>query len=435
MASRMKSRQNPEGMIELGGWKQGIFNKSPLKAIPDDALLNAVNVDISDDGSIRRRKGFDPVISGSFHSMTEFAGRLVFVSEDDGDLRYVDPSSGTQTSIRAMPDASKPVSYAQAAGRLFCSSAEGQFSAVVVEDGGVLKYDCFGVPNFIQDPSIMPSSSGGLNAGRYQIAFTIIDYSGSESGANIQRGVDVPAGGGIDIICSPACLPELGLWPDEAKINIYVSECNGEAMYKHSSVPFGPFSMTAGATFSKGRELSTNLLNPMPFVDNLQHWAGRLYGSNGDYLFYSEPYRLGLYEAAANYITFPKRVNLIVSMQDGFYVCHDRETHWISGSKPEEWQRTTVIPYGAVPGTLCRMENSMEAAWMSDKGMVIAGNGGQIKNIQADRVAIAGADRGAMLNRLQDGYSQLLSSCYNGMSSGAKCSDYAIAEVRKAGTF
>lgn len=435
MAKRMRSRDNPDGMVELGGWKQGIFNKSPLKAIPDDALLNAVNVDISDEGSIRRRKGFEVELLGNIHSLVEFNGRLVFVSVDDSALKYTDIGSGVSKLIKAVDNPSARVSYEKANGRLFCSSFEGQFATTVVEHGGNLLPDTFGVPNFKVDPSIVASSSGGLAAGRYQIAFTITDYDGTESGANIQRGVDVPDGGGIDVICSPACLPELGLWPDEAKINIYISEQNGEALYRHSAIPFAAFSKNIGASSLKGRELSTNLLNPLPYVDNLQHWAGRLFGSSGDYVFYSEPYRLGMFEQMSNYMTFSKKINLVVAVQDGFYVCHDRETHWISGSKPEEWQRTTVIPYGAVPGTLCRMENSMEAAWMSDKGMVIAGNGGQIKNIQADRVAIAGAQRGAMLNRLQDGYSQLLSSCYNGMSSGAKCSDYAIAEVRKAGTF
>lgn len=435
MAKRMRGRDNPDGMVELGGWDKGIVNKSPLKAVPNDALLNAVNVDISDDGSIRRRKGFESVLSGNFHSMTEFNGKLVFASVDDGELQYISPGNSSPITLKSLKYPDKRLSYEKANGRLFCSSYEGQFSTCVVDQGGALLSDLFGVPNFIVDPSLIPSASGGLDAGKYQVSFTITDYDGTESGANVQRVVDVAQGGGIDVICSPACLPELGLWPDEAKINIYVSERNGECLYRHSTIPFGPFSVNIGATFSKGRELATNLLNPMPFVDNLQHWSGRLFGSSGDFVFYSEPYRLGMFEAAANYLTFPKKINLLVAVQDGFYVCHDKETHWISGPSPEHWSRTTVIPYGAVPGTMCRLESTMEVAWMSDKGMVVAGNGGQVKNIQSDRVAISTAESGAMLNRLQDGYSQLLASCYNGMDSGARCSDYATAEVRKAGTF
>jgi len=91
-----------------------------------------------------------------------------------------------------------------------------------------------------------------------------------------------------------------------------------------------------------------------------------------------------------------------------------------------------LLPYGAVPGSVARMENSNDLAWFSSRGLVVGSQDGQVKNVQEETLAVGKAQAGALLFRDQDGVRQIVSAMTGVFETVAPATTFLSAdEARK----
>jgi hypothetical protein len=362
--------------VELGKWKDGIVNTVPGKIIPGSALLDAVNVDIDDAGSVRRRSGFTKEISGGIcGSLYSKAGRMFFV--DDGSLKEVVNNAGTYTTdvLETGLQIGEKVSFAYANGSYYWSGTtmNGRITDAGNRDFGVE------VPG--SNP-VLTAGSGTLFPGEYKVALCFVSSRGEQSAAKYAESVVVGDNGSISLsgIAQP-------ISAEITHIRVFVSEANSIQLYKAVDLPVGTTSYVINKSTTKGMELKTEGLAKFHPCPILSYWRGRILGADGNVLWFSEPMALGIVDVRKNFLVFPEDISVVVSVEDGFYVCSDR-TYFVSGGSPDEWSQAVVFPYGAVKHSSFENEKEKQVGWMSRFGMVVAGNGGQAKNISVDRVAL-----------------------------------------------
>ena len=71
--------------------------------------------------------------------------------------------------------------------------------------------------------------------------------------------------------------------------------------------------------------------------------------ARGRWLYVSEPYRYGLYNARRGFIPFPSEITVVQPCEDGVYVCADK-TYWLPGD-PLATTPVVLLPYGALLGS------------------------------------------------------------------------------------
>lgn len=446
MAHRLDGRDNIDGTIQLGSWHEGLVNNVPAKSQANSGLVDAVNVDIDDKGKLSRRKGYSLAVSApnKFDKMVQFHDGFVVLNDAGSgyNLLYVRPDGytelipNTDSKVKPGPD----TCFLNLNGEVYFSSKSTSSAGIISVNGdpsiaSVARVRDLGVPN-CSAPAIS-ITAGNLRAGRYLLSCTLTNNFMEEGGAFPAIPVDVPENGGIAI--SFAVNPRLYcLEMDNGKINFYLSEPNGEVMFKkgvYNLVDSNPVSFTLSSDSASGTQLKSSLLNPMPYVTELAYCNGRVYGVDGNIVWYSEPFRYGQCKFQSNYMIFQSDVKLLASVQDGLYVA-DKMTYFVDCSNPDQVSmKRTIFPYSAVKGTHCQLDNEFGVSWMSDKGIVVGYNGGEVKNLQDPKFIPNSFAGGAMLHRYQNGISQLIASMFDEEISSAAVSDFADAEIRRAGTF
>jgi hypothetical protein len=185
-------------LVKLAGWNLGVDNVREEYDLPKQALREAVNVDLTGSGKLRRRAGYTARVAATgAHSLWSYGDTVLYVS--DGYLWKLDPRTWTTTNLLAGFTDSR-VSY------------EGIGQHAFFTDGSRLgRYDTlsgaaawgWGVDSPGGQPDVSATSYGGLAAGKYQVAVTFRALSGLESGTSEAVTVDVPAGGGIQLTDIP----------------------------------------------------------------------------------------------------------------------------------------------------------------------------------------------------------------------------------------
>lgn len=176
-----------------------------------------------------------------------------------------------------------------------------------------------------------------------------------------------------------------------------------------------------------GAICTTLLLQPLPAGDILAFLNGRLFSALGSVLSYSEPYLLNLYNPGRNYIVFPAPITMVEPCQNGVYVSAD-QTYWIAGD-PSAAELNPVLPYRAVRGTSGPVPNENSCYWLSERGIVVGTQTGEVKNLQESVIATGGADSGAGLFREQDGIKQIITPVSGPQESVMAARSWMDAEV------
>lgn len=419
MASQQIGTQ--DDLIAVGPWPKGMITAIPGKAIPEDALLDAKNVDIDAAGGLRLRDGYAKVIpslNGS-HSIFSDEASLYFV---DGQslMRATPAGDGFQvSSIASGLRPGVPVHWERQASTVWWSNGD-QHGRIV--SGQALP---FGVET-PSVPTLAAGGLGGLSAGRYAVSICFALASGEEGGATERQFVELAEGQRVEISGISSPVNSMA-----SRVIVYLSEANGSTLYKALNLPAGVSSAVISSGSAKGRAQRNELMEEFPACHNLQLFGGWMLGSAANYLLHSNPFQFGLYDPARNFIPFAAEIDLVVAMDDGFYVCAD-QTYWISGASPDEWQPRVVLPYGATPGTLSRSDTEPKAFWWSDKGQIIAGNSGQLSNVSVGNLAAKLFAKGASINRRSNGIDQIVNTFPSGIVSSMGIKETMEAELIRA---
>lgn len=381
--------------------KLGVVNRGRKEG---DYLRNAVNVDITDSGTLQRRKGTTLVQAGTdCHSLWAEGGEAVYV---DGTELYAYPRTLLRTGLTP---------------GMRCSYARSPTGDTYWSNGVVLERIVSGasgpasppVPN--PAPVVISTSGGALKAGYYQVAVTAVDSEGRESGATWPIQVKASDSSRIEVTGLPS-----------TPVNIYLTALNGDVLQfaAHTSATSYTFPLLG----TLGVQCRTARLRELPPGQIVRWFNQRMLVASNNVLYYGEQTANALFDPTKGYIPFPARITLVEPCVDGVYVVADK-TYWLSGSDIATARVVATLPYGAVEGTACRGPNAEEVWWFSERGLIVAGTGGKVKNVQEKTVAVSPAAVGASVYREQDGMRQLVSSLRGGDSSNAAAASWATAEV------
>lgn len=374
---------------ESPGTILGLNNRLPLSrmttTLPNRAsaayLRAAENIDLTEGGFIRRRRGYALAAAGEWHSLWAdkdssygvVNGNLVSLSASLTQTVAVTSVGHRRISYARLPDGLVYWSNGERIGRL-----EGSTSRAMVTP----------MPNPVP---VAMASSGGLPPGKYQVCFTALGVDG-ESASTEPVQIDLPNGGGIAFS---------GL---TSNTRVYATAANGEIF---NEIALGNY--VSPANF--GATCPTFMLAEMPAGDCLSHYRGSLLVARGKFLYISEPYRYGLFKPSRSFIPFPKEISVVQPCEDGVYVCAD-QTYWIPGD-PLNTSLVAVSPLGALPGSATFDTDSKTAYWQSPVGAVIAKPGGAIATPQEDDLTFTSAQHGHTWVREALGDKHLITTRFN----------------------
>lgn len=165
----------------------------------------------------------------------------------------------------------------------------------------------------------------------------------------------------------------------------------------------------------------------------VRHHNGRMYVASGNLIWFTDPFTLGSVHRQRNFLQFTSPVSIMEPVNGGIWIVTD-ETYFYAGGGPDDFTPVLQLNYGAAPGTAVRVTNSNDVMWYSDRGVVVATNDGQIKNLQEASVAVEIGEVGAAVIREENGIRQFIASVRNQSVSPLAANSFIEMEVvRKQG--
>lgn len=172
------------------------------------------------------------------------------------------------------------------------------------------------------------------------------------------------------------------------------------------------------------QKLPTRDVIPPPFLQHCRHTFGRIWGANGNRVYYSDPFwydnfRLG------NFFQFDQDVTLIAPISDGIYVGTRKKTYFLEGKDPSKMSILREMTIGAIPGSLSygfvagggyqvsRKLSLIEAAiWNSENGIVMGVQGGHTLYLTDGVNNLYPRANGATLTRVKNQNQQIIATSY-----------------------
>lgn len=394
--------------------------RSKDRANVGDYLARAENVDLTDQGSLKRRKGYVHALSGSdCHSL--------WSNDDTGDSFYADGPLLKRVTSTGGGLSTTTIRSDLPLGRLLAFAHDG-IDPVYTDGIGVYRISG-GVHRLIVPPllAVTPNAAaiggGSVPPGLYQLVCTYADADGREGGATEDLHVELTVTGSIQLTSLPAAFPA-----GVVALVIYMSPTNGDEIYRAVvlSSPQTTYTIPVIPTLD-GRCLQ-RLLKPLPAGSDIAFVNGRMHVAVGKYLFYSEPFMPGLYRPESGYVPFVNDIALIESTPNSIYIVTDVDTFFVTGDIADATM-APKLPYGGIPRTSGQIKNKESCWWVSTRGIVIGDDAGNVTNRQEDNVVIDPAAAGAALYRELDGMKQLIAGTFAPTTSGAALGSWMEAEV------
>lgn len=405
----------------------GINNRAAPERLKSSELREAENVDIENEGRIRRRAGRRKIYDGAeVHSLWSDGATTLFAQGRylmrlDGD--------GAATALRTDLLRGKSVSYESVAGTVYWSNSE-QRGRVV--DGAALHWGMDAPPA----PVAMEASPKALPPGTYMVALTYVDAYGEESPASRHSVVSFTEESSIAVLPPP--------FPAEsARANVYITPQNGDVLYFQGVVVPGWALTVIGV--DTGRPLRTEYLSPPPAGHIVRHHRGRMYVADGNVVWFSEPYAYSWFNRRRNFYMYPARVTMLEPVEGGVFLSWEGgKTVFIAGETPEKAEEIEADIHPAIAGTAARadaawfpaLETGGKAAiWLTQNGVAVGVSSGQVRYLTEERLALPRGGLGSGVIREDRGIRQYVGLLreQDGQSSNLYASDHVVAEVYRNG--
>ena len=388
------------------------------KGIAEPRIILNADVDITQ--SITKRPGTTRILSlTAAHSL--WAGLSCSLFIDNGTLyRFTPP---TKTSIGSIGDRGAPVSFVEAEGKVYFSNplCQGIFDPALntVSTWGILP----------PPGPMLLTGTGSLVPGIYNVTMT--STNGDEiSGTGPISRFELTAEGGIQVINRPS------------GAEVWCTDVNEHIFYRIGAT-------NKIASIPTVEPCPSLMCSPPPFLSNLCYAFGRIWGSSGKTLYYSQPFKFGWFRLSANRFEFEDDITIIARVPTGLFVGMKNKTRFLEGTEPEKMQQADAGA-GSVQGTLAYCNNVPYLAdilgtqekgyvdvpiWVTAEGVVVGNANGRLFNLTKNKLIFGIPERGASLYRNQNGVFQFLSSFKQGATgSGAGFTDEATCEVFRNGT-
>jgi len=365
-----------EDGITFGPWKKGLNTLHQDSELERDELRWAMNVDITNGGHVRRRKGSYSVYSGAgIHSV---GPSLLFA--EGANLKRYDPKADAATTLYSGLTPGLGLVYERVNDQIYWSNTV-QTGRV---DSGTFTNSPWGlqVPNA---PTAVAASGGILTIGSYQIVISYSNAAGEESGTGVPTVVDVPINNGAIAI---TVLPQPQSGQGITTINVYVSSCNGGEAYWHGSVATGVTTYAITSVDVTKRSARNRYLTPPPAGKLLSNESGRIYIAVGSSIHWTEPLGYNLYNPARNSLTLDGDIKVMRAVAGGIWAVTDGATFWLPGDDPSTFKLEPKADYSAPLQTAVDIPDTKGVAWLSYRGWVTGSQDGELKNLAENRVGV-----------------------------------------------
>jgi len=391
----MADQAAPSPIISLS-FAAGLDNRARETDMPDNTWRTLDNVDVTREGNILVRQGLRRLLTGEWHSLIQYQGRLIAVK--DGELGCY--AGGVFTALVTLTT-DAPVSYAVHNDELYWTTPYQQGRIV----GTTATIWGMALPPLTQATA---SSVGGLDAGIYQVTMTAVHSSGLESGASDPAAVTVAQNGGINITV-----------PTGASFRVYRSAANGgrDELRLAATVASGESTVLGAATLGKRLE-SLFAVKPPP-GQALCSFKGRLWVAVGSVLQYTShlsPHWI----LPHSYFSFPEPITGLDAAEDGLYVATSGGVWFLGGTDPAQMTQRLVSTVGAVPGSPAHdlpldvftgegQLAAKQAVWLDSEGYLCLGKpGGMLIHPHKQRYSLGQQTRASLAFRQQQGLRQVL---------------------------
>lgn len=268
-------------------------------------------------------------------------------------------------------------------------------------------------------PILVPNG-GDIPAGEYKVCLTA-EASGIQTAPGPWVHLSLPNGGGFTVVNRENC-------------RVWMTDVDGSTFYDCG------ISDHVASLNTMSPLLTVGTVPVFP-LEHIKISFGRLWGSRGNELHYSEPYRYDLIRLTS-FIPYSEEICMIapVSTQGGaggLYVGFKSRTIFLTGSSPDAMSERTVGA-GVVTGTLAYCDHVPDLgnnipAWMGTDGCYIGDAFGNVRNISAERIKVTPGASGSSVFQMKDGVPQLLSTVKKGDSTRVGFGDDATCEVIRNG--
>lgn len=322
-------------------------------------LVRARNLDATRNGLMKTRMGRERVFDGAVDAAWSDDRHFLFLS--GGDLYRM--LGQNYELLGAMAGSTLTAAYV--AGRLFVHSDREQ----KVIEGSQLRDMGLSVPSV---PSVSVGS-GGLKAGLYRVAVANVDQ-GRESALSPSAIVEVLDNSSISV----------------AGDRIYASHRNGEELYF-----FADGAVTLDVDAHLIDPASRQNLQPFPSAQILAAWQGRLLAAVGNFLMWSAPFDYEITDPFDS-IPFESEITAVAPTMTGVFVSDQYQTHFLSGTSPDDWVRRTVYdrpikPNTAKPVPLNRVGEGSAGEgilFVSTAGVCLGTPDGFVTNLSERRIGV-----------------------------------------------
>lgn len=392
-----------EGLEEFSSFL-GLRNNVDPTAFGREDLVTANNVDIFDDLSVGRRKGFSAPVTAAI-DRDLWASGAVCLGVGSNALKRVFPDYSTATLYAGLSP-SRPLSYAAVADRVFWANSvqSGCVQNGVNRTWGVTPPAAFTVA----------AGSGALAAGRYQVALTYLRDDLQESGAGKAQELELATTGGLSLSGIPIS--------SDATIThkvVYATAVGGETLFRVGVIANDVTTFSIDEIRQGASPLLTQFLQPPPAGDYIAYTPGYMLVAVGSRLYPSEHYAPELFDYRKS-VPFLDSITMLAPVEGGVWVGTASQIIWMTGETPEKWDYKVRAEYGVIPRTLCFADGELigdgqaagqRAAFFASKRGLCAGlPGGRLVNLTEARFAYPSMDRGAGIVRRHRGISQFLVS-------------------------
>lgn len=290
----------------------GINNTVPPERLKKHELVEALNVDIGNDGELRRRLGYERLSAACHRNLWQGSGFMLATVADAGLVAIKD---GAETQVMPALGAER-VWYAN------LPDGRTLFGNGLVDgttDGGPAR------PLGVALPAIQGSFTsipGDLSPGVYQWHMTAVRAEDRVESGSVRGGVVEITEGGLLLTGLPTRAGHT--------LNIYLTGANGSEIYFAGSA-FGPSFSFTGKNDALVVPCRTRNLSPLPAGALYSFWRGRVLVAKDNALYASLPNQWGLHDPAKDVKQFSAPITLIQPVESGVFVGTEEELVLLRG--------------------------------------------------------------------------------------------------------
>ena len=379
------------------------FFSNVSKGIAEPRVI--LNADIDLVGQLNKRKGKTLYISlPGAHSL--WAGNTCMLCTAN-DILYRNVQ-GAAVNVGTITGPQYPLSYIEIDDKVYISNPywQGMFNPA---DNSVSSWGVVVPPG----PMLL-TGSGNLPVGTYHVVMTNV-VNGELSGNSSISSITLAAEGGIQVLNRPA------------NALVWVTDSDEYMFYLVGAID-------TVVDIPTVEPLPSFLCSPPPFLENLCYAFGRVWGSSGNTVYYSEPFKPGWFKVTTNKFTIDSTVTLIAKVITGLFVGMEEKTIFLAGTEPDQMTQSDAGA-GSIKGTLDYCNNVPDLSstlstsekglvdvpvWLTTEGIVAGSTSGTLYNLTKNKIKMGIPAQGASLYRNLEGVFQFLTSFKQGATGSGK---------------